>query len=121
MTRDDIIRMAREAGIHHAHDSEGHWDGLTDHEVVDRLPRFRQELEYADKRIVEILERFAALVAVHAAAKEREWMQDINKRLIAEAVAAERERICEMLMDLHKKEERHNYYGFIAKMIKESA
>ena len=68
MTRDDIIRLAREAGIHHAHDSEGHWDGLTDEEVVDRLPRFKRELEYADKRIMQILERFAALVT----AAERE-------------------------------------------------
>jgi hypothetical protein len=68
MTRDDIIRLAREAGIHHAHDSEGHWDGLTDEEVVDRLPRFKRELEYADKRIIQILERFAALVT----AAERE-------------------------------------------------
>jgi hypothetical protein len=68
MTRDDIIRLAREAGIHHAHDSEGHWDGLTDEEVVDRLPRFKRELEYADKRIMQILERFATLVA----AAERE-------------------------------------------------
>lgn len=68
MIREEILRLAREAGIHHAHDSEGHWDGLTDEEVVDRLPRFRQELEYVDKRIVEILGRFAALVA----AAERE-------------------------------------------------
>ncbi len=70
MTRDDIIRMAREVGL---------WPAVTD--------MFPKELE-----------RFAALVAVHAAAKEREWMQDINKRLIAEAVAAEREacaKLCE--------------------------
>ena len=38
----------------------------------------------------------------------------------AELVAkAERHRICEMLLDMHAKEERHNYYGFIARMIKE--
>jgi hypothetical protein len=41
---------------------------LTDEEVVDRLPRFKRELEYADKRIIQILERFAALVT----AAERE-------------------------------------------------
>ena len=34
---------------------------------------------------------------------------------------AERKRICDMLLDMHAKEERHNYYGFIARMIKESA
>lgn len=37
------------------------------------------------------------------------------------AVRAERKRICDMLLDMHAKEERHNYYGFIARMIKESA
>jgi hypothetical protein len=76
MTRDDIIRLAREAGIHHAHDSEGHWDGLTDEEVVDRLPRFKRELEYADKRIMQILERFAALVAAAEREKVARWMME---------------------------------------------
>lgn len=44
----------------------------------------------------EFLERFAALVA-----------------------KAERHRICEMLRERHKQEDRHNYYGFIANMIEE--
>lgn len=35
------------------------------------------------------------------------------------AAKAERNRICDMLDDLHKQEERHNYYGFISRMIKE--
>ena len=35
------------------------------------------------------------------------------------AAKAERDRICIMLDDLHKQEERHNYYGFIRNMIKE--
>jgi hypothetical protein len=35
------------------------------------------------------------------------------------AEKAERNRICDMLLDLHAKEERHNYYGFIGRMIKE--
>ena len=40
----------------------------------------------------------------------------------ADQIAAmERKRICDMLLDMHAKEERHNYYGFIARMIKESA
>jgi len=38
-----------------------------------------------------------------------------------EAAKAERQRIVDMLLDMHAKEERHNYYGFIARMIKESA
>ena len=45
---------------------------------------------------ISTLERFAALVA-----------------------AAERDRICTMLDDLHKQEERHNYYGFIKNMIRD--
>ena len=44
----------------------------------------------------EALERFAALVA-----------------------AAERDLICTMLDDLHRQEERHNYYGFVRNMIRE--
>jgi hypothetical protein len=32
---------------------------------------------------------------------------------------AERHRICEMLRERHKQENRHNYYGFIANMIEE--
>jgi len=40
----------------------------------------------------------------------------------AELVAkAERKRICDLLQDRHAKEERHNYYLFIANIIKESA
>ena len=39
----------------------------------------------------------------------------------AELVAkAERKRICDMLLDMHAKEERHNYYLFISNIIKES-
>ena len=80
MTRDDIIRMAREAGaFQHVFDTNPPWYG---------------PMMFDDAA----LKRFAALVAIHAAAKEREWMQDINKRLIAEAVAAEREacaKVCE--------------------------
>jgi hypothetical protein len=36
-----------------------------------------------------------------------------------EAAKAERKRICDMLLDMHSKEERHNYYLFIANIIKE--
>jgi hypothetical protein len=63
----DIIRMAREAGIYHAFDSEGHWDGLTDQKLFDPHPH-PNDVVYGDERTVEILERFVALVA----AAERE-------------------------------------------------
>jgi hypothetical protein len=36
-----------------------------------------------------------------------------------EAAKAERKRICDMLDDLHRQEERHNYYGFIRNLIRE--
>jgi len=63
MTRDDIIRMAREVYGPH---------------------------EFSDEAIF-LLEKFANLVAIKVAASEREWMQETNVRLIAEAVSAERE------------------------------
>jgi hypothetical protein len=80
VTRDDIIRMAWEAGIHHAHDSEGHWDGLTDEEVIERVPPSPKSIEYSDRRIVEILERFAALVA----AAEREACAQVVDHILKE-------------------------------------
>jgi hypothetical protein len=36
-----------------------------------------------------------------------------------EAAKAERKRIVDMLLDMHSKEERHNYFLFIANIIKE--
>jgi len=63
MTRDEIIRMAREVYGPH---------------------------EFSDEAIF-LLEKFANLVAIKATASEREWMQETNIKLIAEAVAAERE------------------------------
>jgi hypothetical protein len=62
MTREDIIRMAREAGLSHFYDSEGHCTGITDEKLVD------EDKERNDDRLVEILAPFAALVA----AAERE-------------------------------------------------
>ena len=45
-----------------------------------------------------------------------------QRERFAEFVAKEeRKRICEMLQDRQSKEERHNYYLFIANIIKESA
>ena len=77
MTRDDIIRMAREAGI----DAES-----------DTLCRY--------SGWVEPLERFAALVA--AAARNRTWTQDHWTEYERAIVAAERERCvkeCDAVVD----------------------
>ncbi len=68
MTKDEILSMAKEAGIYHAHDSEGHWDGLTDVQLIERHSPHPNDIVYGKKRTFEILERFAALVAE----KERE-------------------------------------------------
>ena len=69
MNREDIIRLAEEAGLE---------------------PRLWNH--------TDAFERFAELVA-----------------------KAERKRICNMLLDMHAKEERHNYFLFISNIIKESA
>ena len=53
-------------------------------------------LLYDGKLAIENLDVFTALVEAH-----------------------ERYRICEMLRERHKQEDRHNYYGFIANMIEE--
>ena len=62
MTRDEIIRMARGAGLYHFHDSEGHCSGITDAVLVDA------DKDQDDERLVQMLMPFAALVA----AAERE-------------------------------------------------
>jgi hypothetical protein len=63
MTKDDIVRMAREAGLWVFNDSEGHCDGITDVELITA------EKDRDDDRLVEILAPFANLVA--AAERER--------------------------------------------------
>ena len=63
MNRDDIIRMAQEAGLWLFYDSEGHCDGITDVELITA------ERDRDDDRLVEILAPFAKLVA--AAERER--------------------------------------------------
>lgn len=57
MNRDDIIRTAREAGLAHFYDSEGHCSGLTDAKLVDA------DKERDDDRLLEMLEPFTKLVA----------------------------------------------------------
>jgi len=70
---DDIIAMAREAGIYHAFDSEGHWDGLTDQKLFDPHPH-PNDVVYGDKRTIEILERFAAAARADERNKLATWM-----------------------------------------------
>lgn len=79
MTKEDIIRLAREAGLKLFN------EGWTSSDNGDAVAEGS-------------LERFADLVA-----------------------KAERHRIYEMLIKMHTQEERHNYYLFIANIIKESA
>ena len=111
MNRDDIVRMAREAGLYHFYDSEGHCTGITDATLVD------EEGERNDDRLVEILAPFASIVA----AAERESMTKDGWRrcavgqrttqfcgMLEDAVKAEREacaKVCE-------ERERANLYGF---------
>ena len=53
---DDIIRMAREAGLSHFYDSEGDFSGVTDALLVDA------DKQRNDKRLVEILGPLVAIV-----------------------------------------------------------
>ena len=58
--------------------------------------------------------KMAQEAAFHTSVQEGELM-----RFAALVAKAERHRICEMLRERHKQEDRHNYYGFIANMIEE--
>ena len=68
--------------------------------VVDEVSQQHQPncIFHTHHMVDDLLERFAALVA-----------------------KAERDRIYEMLARMHTQEERHNYYLFIANIIRESA
>jgi hypothetical protein len=96
MTQEDIIRMAKEAGIHHAFDSEGHWDGLTDQKLFDPHPH-PNDVVYGDKRTVEILERFAAFAVKEAERKASFDKAELWIKRISEAVLAERKRIADII------------------------
>jgi predicted hydrolase (HD superfamily) len=61
MNKDEIIEMAIKAGINHQFDSEGQWDGLTNEALYGVT--YLQDKPYIQKRIFEILEPFAKLVA----------------------------------------------------------
>ena len=66
----EIIDMARQAGLFIAHDSEGQFSAVHDGEILDMYPDGDKERDrlYREKRFVEILGPFAKLVAE----KERE-------------------------------------------------
>ena len=68
MNREDIIRMAREAGLAHFYDSEGHCSGITDARLIT------ENKDRNDDRLIEMLAPFAALVA----AAEREALEKID-------------------------------------------
>ena len=69
MTQDEIIEMARQAGIYHAQDSEYHWDGLTDQKIIERTPDSAKDIAWRNRRTFEILKPFAKLVAEKALAQ----------------------------------------------------
>ena len=59
--------------------------------------------------------RLAREAAFYTPVMEGELM-----RFAALVAEQERQRIVDMLLDMHAKEERHNYYLFISNIIKES-
>ena len=76
MTQDEIIEMARQAGIYHAQDSEYHWDGLTDQKIIERTPDSAKDIAWRNRRTFEILQPFAKLVEEKALAQpEQEPVQ----------------------------------------------
>ena len=61
-------------------------------------------------------------LAEEAGLEPRLWNHTDAFERFADLVAkAERKRIVDMLLNMHAKEERHNYYLFISNIIKESA
>ena len=62
MTRQEVIELAKQAGLAHFYDSEGHCTGVTNAVLIDA------DKERNDDRLVEMLMPFAKLVAE----KERE-------------------------------------------------
>ena len=61
MNKEEIIELAKLAGIYHAHDSEGQWDGLTNVQLLDE-PSSVNAVAYREKRMIEILEPLVELV-----------------------------------------------------------
>ena len=63
----NIVELAKQAGLHVAHDSEGHFSGVTNEEIIDRHPDPNKERDrlFREKIFIEVLTPFAALVAAH--------------------------------------------------------
>lgn len=81
-------------------------------------------MTWVERDLAPVFERFAALVEGHLKSQGYRQCAVGQKTtqfcgMLEEAVKAERHRICEMLRERHKQEDRHNYYGFIANMIEE--
>jgi len=96
MTNDDIIRMAREAGLYSG------------------SPRTPSTGRMIEKR----LERFAALVA--AAERNRTWTQAHWTEYERSIAAAERKRLHDKFMEIHKSQQHsNNYWHFAARKIME--
>jgi hypothetical protein len=79
MTREDIIKMAEEAGLAHFYDSESQCTGVTDDDLVTK------EKDRNDDRLVEILMPFAKLVAEHEREKCMKAIEDEVKEWDREA------------------------------------
>ena len=77
MTKEEIIEMARQAGLHVANDSEGQFSGVTSSEMTDMYPDPDKERDrlHREKVFIEVLAPFAKLVA---AKKEAEMQYRIN-------------------------------------------
>ena len=85
--REQVIRMAREAGLYHFYDSEGHCDGITDARLVT------EDKERDDDRMIEMLAPFAALAAKRAVSNIDPASSMSYQEGYAAGAAAERERI----------------------------
>lgn len=65
MTQDEIIELAKQAGLYVAHDSEGHFSGVTNEEIIDMYPDPDKERDrlFRESIFIEVLMPFAKLVA----------------------------------------------------------
>ena len=63
----NIVELAKQAGLHVANDSEGHFSGVTNEEIIDLHPDPNKERDrlFREKIFIEVLTPFAALVAAH--------------------------------------------------------
>lgn len=109
MTRDELIALAQKTDLWRMLETySGEFgDGNTEADCLPELMAF-----------VALIEKHLTYGSIHSC---HPGCTKPACAAMREAAKAERKRICDMLLDMHAKEERHNYYGFIARMIKESA